>query len=244
MIKISAVSYLNTSPFIHGIKKYNFDFDINLSLNYPSECANLLINNKVDLSLVPVVIISELKTPYIISDFCIGANGKVDTVCLFSNVPIEKIEHIYLDYQSRTSVLLLKLLIKEYWKINPKFSQLVCGNESSIINNEAVLVIGDRAFDLFSKYKFSFDLSLAWKNMTGLPFVFALWVANKKLPIDFINSFNKALNYGLMNRNTNSFLNSIKCPKDINTSHYLTNRICYNLDDDKQKAMKLFLNKI
>ena len=102
------------------------------------------------------------------------------------------------------------------------------------------MVIGDRAFDLFSKYKFSFDLSLAWKNMTGLPFVFALWVANKKLPFDFINSFNKALNYGLMNRNKKSFLNNINCPKDINPSHYLTNRICYNLDDDKQKAMKLF----
>ena len=86
MIKISAVSYLNTSPFIYGIEKYNFNFDINLRLNYPTECANLLINNEVDLYLIPVVIISELKTPYIISDFCIGANGKVDTVCLFSNV--------------------------------------------------------------------------------------------------------------------------------------------------------------
>ena len=244
MIKISAVSYLNTSPFIFGIEKYNFDCDINLSLHYPSKCADLLLNNKVDLALVPVVIIPELVNSYIISDFCIGANGKVDTVCLFSNIPMEKIQHIFLDYQSRTSVVLLKLLLKEYWNINPKFSQLTVDNESSISKNDAVLVIGDRAFNQFSKYKFSFDLSCAWKKMTKLPFVFAVWVANKKLPLDFITSFNNALSYGLSNINTNSFLQDIKYTKCINPREYLLHRICYNFDSKKKKAMDIFLNKL
>jgi chorismate dehydratase len=66
-----------------------------------------------------VTIIPQLKEHYIISDYCIGCDGEVGSVCLFSEVPLEKIERILLDYQSTTSIGLLKILIKEFWKINP-----------------------------------------------------------------------------------------------------------------------------
>ena len=244
MLKISAVSYLNTIPFIHGLKQSELIKTIDLQLDYPSICADKLINGTVDLALVPVAVIPKLKEAYIISDYCIGANGAVDTVCLYSDVPIEEIESIALDYQSRTSVALLKILLKEYWQLNPELKKANVGFEENIKGNHAALVIGDRAFALNTKHAYIYDLSAIWKEMTGLPFVFAAWVANTKLPMDFIISFNKALEKGLSNIDTALALEGDSYPNCKNPEDYLNNKISYNLDVEKQKGMELFLRKI
>jgi chorismate dehydratase len=244
MLKISAVSYLNTIPFIHGLKQSELIKTIDLQLDYPSICADKLINGTVDLALVPVAVIPKLKEAYIISDYCIGANGAVDTVCLYSDVPIEEIESIALDYQSRTSVALLRVLLKEYWQLNPELKKANVGFEENIKGNHAALVIGDRAFALNTKHAYIYDLSAIWKEMTGLPFVFAAWVANKKLPQDFIISFNKALEKGLGDIDKALALEGDSYPNCENPEDYLNNKISYNLDAEKQKGMKLFLRKI
>ena len=244
MLKISAVSYLNTIPFIHGLKQSELIKTIDLQLDYPSICADKLINGTVDLALVPVAVIPKLKEAYIISDYCIGANGAVDTVCLYSDVPIEEIESIALDYQSRTSVALLKILLKEYWQLNPELKKANVGFEENIKGNHAALVIGDRAFALNTKHAYIYDLSAIWKEMTGLPFVFAAWVANTKLPKDFIVSFNKALEKGLSNIDKALALEGDSYPNCKNPEDYLNNKISYNLDVEKQKGMELFLRKI
>ena len=244
MLKISAVSYLNTIPFIHGLKQSELIKTIDLQLDYPSICADKLINGTVDLALVPVAVIPKLKEAYIISDYCIGANGAVDTVCLYSDVPIEEIESIALDYQSRTSVALLKILLNEYWQLNPELKKANVGFEENIKGNHAALVIGDRAFALNTKYAYIYDLSAIWKKMTGLPFVFAAWVANTKLPQDFIISFNKALEKGLSNIDKALALEGDSYPNCKNPEDYLNNKISYNLDVEKQKGMELFLRKI
>jgi len=242
--KVSAVSYLNTTPFIYGLKQSELINTIDLQLDYPSICADKLINGVVDLALVPIVVIPKLKHPYIISDYCIGANGAVDTVCLYSDVPIDKIQSIGLDYQSRTSVALLKILLKEYWKLNPKFINEEFGFEDNIKGKHAALVIGDRAFLLNSKHEFIYDLSAIWKEMTGLPFVFAAWVSNTKLPQDFIDAFNKSLEKGLSNISKALALECDSYPNCENPVDYLNNKISYCLDAEKQKGMELFLRKI
>ena len=244
MLKISAVSYLNTIPFIHGLKQSELIKTIDLQLDYPSICADKLINGTVDLALVPVAVIPKLKEAYIISNYCIGANGAVDTVCLYSDVPIEEIESIALDYQSRTSVALLRVLLKEYWQYNPELKKANVGFEENIKGNHAALVIGDRAFALNTKYAYIYDLSAIWKEMTGFPFVFAAWVANTKLPEDFIISFNKALEKGLSNIDKALALEGDSYPNCKNPEDYLNNKISYSLDIEKQKGMELFLRKI
>jgi chorismate dehydratase len=244
MLKISAVSYLNTIPFIHGLKQSELIKIIDLQLDYPSVCADKLINGTVDLALVPVAVIPKLKEAYIISDYCIGANGAVDTVCLYSDVPIEEIESIALDYQSRTSVALLRILFKEYWQLNPELKKANVGFEDNIKGKHAALVIGDRAFTLNTKHAYIYDLSAIWKEMTGLSFVFAAWVANTKLPQDFIISFNTALEKGLSNIDKALALEGDSYPNCKNPEDYLNNKISYNLDVEKQKGMELFLRKI
>ena len=242
--RVSAVSYLNTIPFIHGLNQSQLIHSIDLQLDYPSICADKLINGIVDLALVPVVVIPKLKNPYIISDYCIGANGSVDTVCLYSEVPIHQIESIGLDYQSRTSVALLKLLLKDYWNFNPVFINEEVGFEDKIKGKHAALVIGDRAFTMNLRYKFIYDLSAIWTEMTGLPFVFAAWVSNSQLPQDFINSFNKAIEKGLTNIDKALVLEGDSYPNCKNPEDYLNNKISYNLDSQKKKGMELFLSKI
>ena len=242
--KVSAVSYLNTIPFIHGLKQSDLISNIDLQLDYPSICADKLISGAVDLALVPVVVIPQLKNPHIISDYCIGANGPVNTVCLYSDVPIDKIESIVLDYQSRTSVALLKVLLKEYWKLDPKFIYAEVGFEDNIKGKRAALVIGDRAFTLNTKHKFIYDLSANWKGMTGLPFVFAAWVSNIKLQQDFINNFNIALEKGLSTIDKALALESDSYLNCDNPEDYLNNKISYTLDNEKQKGMELFFQKI
>ena len=244
MISISAISYLNSIPFIYGLKQSSLINNIHLQLDYPSICADKLINGEVSLALVPVVVIPFLEDASIISDYCIGANGPVGTVCLFSDVPIHQIESIALDYQSKTSVSLLKILLKEYWNLSPKFTNAKSGFENRISGTDAALVIGDRAFDLNKKHKYIYDLSFFWKEMTGLPFVFAVWLTTKKISSDFAIDFNNALKFGLSNVDKALLNDDFHYPNCQNPKDYLNNRISYMLDAKKLEGLELFLNKL
>jgi len=246
-IRISAVSYLNSLPFVYGLKHSPLANDCDISLDTPSVCADKLISGKVDIGLIPIAAIQQVPHAKIISDYCIGSNGEVRTVCLYSEVPLDKIKTILLDYQSRTSVLLAKILVHEYWKINPEFVDAKKGFEKKIKGTTAGVVIGDRTFYSIpgSLYKLIaiYDLSNQWKNFTGLPFVFACWVTNKKLPATFVSEFNNALENGLNNidKTLKEFPPSVI--SKAAAKKYLTENINYDFDTEKKKAMKLF-NKL
>ena len=242
--KISAVEYLNTIPFIYGINNSEISNQIELLLDFPSECARKLSKNEVDIALVPVAILKKNPEFKIVSDFCIGSNGKVDTVCLYSENPLEVIEEIYLDYQSQTSVELLRILCREYWKISPKFQNSEKGFENKIEERIAALIIGDRAFTANKKYKYVYDLPEIWKEMTGLPFVFACWISNKNIEKNFLSEFNSALKFGLSEIDKAVEIEKHNFPHCNNPNDYLNNKISYILDKEKRKGMEVFLSMI
>ncbi len=242
-IKVTAVSYLNTKPLLYGIFKSPVAQYIDLQLDIPSVCAKKLIEGEADLGLVPVAVIPELKQATIVSDFCIGTVGEVRTVCIYGDVPIEEMRGIYLDYHSRTSVALTKILMREFWNIHPNLIQAHPGYEEKIGGYTGGLVIGDRTMGLAGKYKYSYDLGSAWMAMTNLPFVFAAWVATKPLAQDFLNQFNLALQRGIEEIPQLVYLLPSPSPEfDLKT--YFTKFISYNLDELKQKALDLFLAKL
>ena len=107
---------MNTKPLLFGLKHHPVINDIELTEDYPSKIAHLLIDNKIDLGLIPVAATTKLSNWHIVGDYCIGCDGPVASVCLFSDVPIMQIEKVYLDYQSRTSVNLARILLKEFWQ--------------------------------------------------------------------------------------------------------------------------------
>jgi chorismate dehydratase len=245
MVKISIVNYTNTLPFKWALKHSDILKKIDLQQDIPSICAQKLKFNQVDLALVPVALLAELDTYFIETNYCIGANGKVDSVKLYSQVPLNEIKTVTLDYQSRSSITLTKVLFKFFWKLNVNFLDAKPGFENEIKDANAAVVIGDRTFDLNGKYNYEYDLALEWKNFTGLPFVFAAWVSTKKLSQEFITEFNSVLKFGVENilKAVNEDFVQKSLSKD-QTINYLVERIDYNLNSDKRKALELFLDYI
>ena len=238
-IKVGAVSYLNTKPLLYGIKQSaELMEQIELVEDYPSKIAAMLVEGTIDVGLVPVAIIPRLKEWHIVTDYCIGADGDVASVCLFSDVPIEKIEKVLLDYQSKTSVNLAKILLRDYWNINPKIEDAKEDYITDIKGTTAGVVIGDRALAQRKISPYIYDLAGAWKSMTGLPFVFAAWIANKQLTEKFSSLFNEANGEGLNNIDKVIAAND-NAVYDLDV--YYRNNISYRLDENKRKGMEQFL---
>lgn len=120
-IRISAVRYANTYPFIYGLTEKGFDTKAVIETDHPSVCAEKLISGKADLGLVPVAAIPLIKEAYITGDYCIGADGKVRTVQMMSNSSPVDVKRIYLDYRSRTSVNLIRVIARNFWKREPEW---------------------------------------------------------------------------------------------------------------------------
>lgn len=242
-VKLAAVSYLNTIPFIYGIEQSEELLNaLDLRLEFPSKCADLLKSGEVDLGLIPVAEIPNIPNAQIIGDYCIGAEGKVNTVMLYSHCPLSQIETIALDYQSRTSAMLTRVLVSEFWKIDVSFKQTSEGYINRIEGTNAGLVIGDRAFDLNGKYPYQYDLSEEWYKFTGLPFVFACWVANGALSTSFIKQFNKAVSFGIENKSLAINQWSKNENSTVDLKRYLNEDISYELDSVKRKALEKFLS--
>lgn len=220
--------------FTHGHKLPN----IEIVEDYPAKIASFLMNDEIDVGLIPVAVIPKLKEHYIITDYCIGAENEVASVCLFSNVPLNEVEKVILDYQSRTSVALAKILIEKYWKLKVEYVEATENFREEIKGKTAAIVIGDRAFEQRTISKYYYDLAEAWIDFTGLPFVFAAWVANKKLPDDFIFQFNEAMKIGLQNIEVIAREN-LSPYYDLKT--YYTSNISYELTVNKRKGLEKFL---
>lgn len=208
---------------------------------HPGIIADQLLNNQIDIGLVPVAIIPKLNKSYLITDYCIGTDGEVASVAIFSDIPLEEVETLLLDYQSRTSINLAKILLKEYWQLNIKLVNADDNYINEIKGTTAGVVIGDRALEQQKKSKYIYDLGAAWKAHTGLPFVFAAWVANKKIDFDFIDAFNRANAYGV---NHIEEVVESEVYKHYDLRKYYTQNLSYQLTDDKKKGLDLFLQKL
>ena len=248
MIRISAVSYLNTKPFLHGLKLAALP-DTEISVDIPSVCAAKLLSGEADLGLVPAAIIPKLKEAHILPGFCIGADGPVDSVKIYSQVPLEEIKTVLCDYQSRTSVMLARVLARELWHISPEWKEAYPGYENDLSGTTAGVIIGDRTFDINAKegktgkYKYEYDLAEGWKELTGLPFVFACWVSNKPLSPDFVARFSAAMETGL-NRIEEVIASEKTNYPDFDVAGYLKNSLRLRLDSRGEEGLKLFLSKI
>jgi chorismate dehydratase len=239
---VAAVSYLNTKPLLYGIKNHLVINEIELIEDYPSKIAQMLIDDEVDVGLIPVAATLKLKDWNIVSDYCIGSDGAVASVCIFSDVPMEQITRVYLDYQSRTSVNLAKILLREYWKRDVELID-ASGEDfrNQVHGTTAGVIIGDRALKQRLKSKYIYDLGEAWKKHTGLSFVFAAWIANKPLPESFKQSFNEANAFGL--KHIPEVIEQNPFP-EFDLGKYYRSFISYDLNQDKREGLRIFLDML
>lgn len=235
-IKISAVSYTNTKPFIYGIKHSSILEQIDLSLDIPADCAKKLIENQVDIGLIPVAAIPFVPNAQIISSYCIGSVGAVNSVFIFSDASIEEIKTVKLDPQSRTSNNLAKVLLKNHFKVEVDFVT------DPNVKTDAIVLIGDRTFGRKAEFKYAYDMGEEWMKFTGLPFMYAAWVANKPIPADFLEDFDEALGLGIQNIPT--VIKELPVIEGIDIEDYLLHKLNFNLTPEKLKAKELFLQLI
>ena len=240
MFRISAISYLNSLPFAWCLEHSDVMGEIELSYDIPSQCADKLLVNKADIGLIPIVETLRMREHYIISDLCIGADNAVRTVVLASETSLDNISTVYLDGHSRTSVALAKILAKHYWKITPEWVHF-SGDITTFprTGKSAAVIIGDKTFGL--QHPFIYDLSVEWRKFTGLPFVFACWVANKPIDEGFVSRFNMTLSSLFHNMDAIVAHYRDRAPAGVDLLGYWTNNISYPLTPDKREGLELFL---
>lgn len=175
IIRIGSVSYLNARPLVYGLESNDA---LRLSFEVPSRLLDGLRDGRYDVSLLPVIDYQRLDDLVIIPAGGIGCDGPTLTVRIFSRVPIEQVTTVACDTDSHTSVALARIILARHYRLRPKFIDLRSSADHP--PDEAQLLIGDKVVcEEPVGYGHQIDLGAAWKQMTGLPFVFATWMARR-----------------------------------------------------------------
>ncbi|QDU33676.1 Chorismate dehydratase [Poriferisphaera corsica] len=182
--RVGCVSYLNSKPLIEGLEDIT---GVGVSYRVPADLIEELEEDKVDIALCPVIDYFRSQEDLVmVPSSGIGCAGQTLTVRLFSRVPIPEITEVYADTESHTSVALLKVILQKTFHIKPKLVSYIAKDRKAdgkdAIDPEAMLLIGDKVVNdapCGCAYKHQLDLGQAWWEMTGKPFVFALWMTKK-----------------------------------------------------------------
>ncbi|RYD51536.1 MAG: hypothetical protein EOP52_10310 [Sphingobacteriales bacterium] len=236
--RVAAVNYLNAKPLLWGLERQPVAAQIEWHNNYPARVADDLREGRADIALMPVAAMKTIPDSYVVGQYGIAAHGNVVSVALFSNVPMDQIQTVYLDYQSRTSVRLAELLLRNYWKQDVELLPAPEDYISRISGTTAGVIIGDRALAQLSRFTHIYDLSRAWQAWQGVPFVFAAWIATRPLPEAFVQAFDEAQEQGLRDLEQVIAENPFP-PYSLHT--YYTENIVYRIGPDERIGMERFL---
>ncbi len=244
VISVAAVSYLNTIPFLYGIRHAD-NLRADFLLSPPGGCTEAFDERRADVALVPVGGLPKIKDPDfdIVTSWCIGAEGPVRTVVMVSNSPLKAIRRVWLDSHSHTSVELVRHLSAAYWRISPQWVHL---DDYSVLENpaegDAFVLIGDKVFDNEGRFANSWDMADEWVKYAKLPFVFAVWVARKSVPAETLAALEDALTLGV-ERIYESILESDYADRPY-AYEYLTRNIDYFFDEQKRRGLDRFRDEL
>ncbi|MCA9128489.1 MAG: menaquinone biosynthesis protein [Planctomycetales bacterium] len=175
--RIGAVSYLNTKPLIYGLQ--GLLPDCSLDFDLPSRLADRLAQRQLDIALIPSVEYLRSPETHLVSNACIACRGPVRSVRVLFRKRPEQVRSLALDEGSRTSAVLAQVLLKKQFDRSPELVPWNIDAEINDVETDAILVIGDRAMSIDTRpFVDHWDLGERWLSLTGLPFVFAMWVSN------------------------------------------------------------------
>jgi chorismate dehydratase len=241
-VRIGAVSFLNTKPLIYSLLHPTpLNEEIELSVHVPSRLAELLNADSIDVGLIPIIEYfrvagqANLRPYRIIPHISISSRGAVRSIQLFSRVPIPEIQSVGLDTSSRSSRALLRIVFAEKYDLHPTFSASPPSIDLQSAETDAVLRIGDAALRRLGSTPYALDLGAEWDELTGLPFVYACWVARGE--VDFgrvaqILQEAKRLSIRQIPEIARLEAGALGLPEEL-CSDYLTNRISYDLGDSE-----------
>lgn len=245
--QISASSYSNTAPlvwsFLYGSGRGSVELIMD---NAPARSAELLAQDRVDAALVPVIAYQMLDDVRLVPDVCVGAKKRVQSVCLVTKgEELADVKSVALDVSSRTSVVLTKLIFREFLGFEPTWHDAQPDINAMLADNDAALIIGDPALALSepganATELRTFDLAELWHQHTGLGFVFAMWMTRRSnISVDLVAARDEGIhNLGRIARN---YAENIGIDESAMLS-YLTDSISYSVDDSMRQGMELYFS--
>lgn len=241
MIKIVLVNYWNSAPFLEGLRLYYQDEQIILAS--PADCSRLFEEGIAQIGLVPTGALAFMKNPWqCCAPYCIGSDGAVRSVIIASKYPLEEIECIHCDAHSRSSTAMIRLIFHNYQKkmVECNYKELNSADLTGV-GVDTCLIIGDKALKAASFFPYHYDVGLMWKEATGLPFTFALWVQNGTISPVELQVFQEALQAGL--DRMDQCIKRLNIPENNwDVEMYFKKNIQYHLDAEKLKAIELFFS--
>ena len=201
-MRLGRIPWINCYPIYRAIDRGIVAARCEMITATAAELNDLLAAGELDVSVVSVVEYARNAAAYqLLPDMAISCDGPVHSVALFSRRPLSELEGatILRSASSRTSVLLLELLCRHRWSIQPRFATVRAEPQDLAaldgMPHDAVLVIGDAALMLRAsgRYPVVYDLGAEWHAWTGLPFVFAVWAARREAPLAGVREIHRSL---------------------------------------------------
>ena len=240
-VRIGAVAYLNAQPLVFALPWLAPRAEIVVDL--PSRLADGLAAGRLDVALIPSIEYVRQPGSTIVSDACISCDGPVRSVKLYSRVPVGQMRRLALDEGSRTSAVLTRILLAERFGVRPAVEPLPIGSALDESAADATMLIGDRGMIAPpGKFEFVWDLGQEWSQWTGLPFVFAAWVARPGAELQGIGRILAAArDEGLRRFAEIARLAapSVGLPEEECTA-YLRDHLEYHLGQRQRQGLKLF----
>ena len=252
-LRVGAVSFLNTKPLIYPILNEAIYTDFEFSIDTPSRLALSLSRGDIEVGLISTIEYFRANPSHasycILPDIAIASHGSVQSIQLYSRVPISEIQRIGLDTASRASIALLKILLAEKYRISPAFT--TCRptvNPKRVLQDrpdppfDAILLIGDPALRHLGSTAYNLDLGEAWHQLTGLPFVYACWVARTEAQLgDLTEVLLESKTRGIAQIPEIAQIEARKLglPEKL-CRNYLQHHIKYDLDAPAIKGLELY----
>lgn len=252
-VRLGVVSFVNTLPLIDGLERLA---DIELRHSVPSLLVDQLLRDEVDIALCSSIDYQRSSVPLVVLPCgLLGCEGATMTVRLYSSIPIERISRVYCDTDSHTSIALMSIVLREQYGISPE--RVDYDARERVASNkpldwpEAMLLIGDKVVTDSPpaiRHPYQLDLGAAWHEMTGLPFVFALWMAKADTDPTRLAVAHDVLDH--QRRHNRERIDSMihrravarGWPRDL-AEEYLKQRLVYAFTEARREAVEEFFRR-
>ncbi len=240
-VRIGAVSYLNSKPLVENLTELLPDASI--QLDYPSRLADELSAGRIDVGLIPSVECFYRPGYEVISDACVATHGPVLSVKLYFRKHPGAVRRLALDEGSRTSAALARIMLLERFGVAPERMPLPIDQTTAAPDVDAFLLIGDRAMHTpAEQFHTVWDLGDEWLRWTGLPFVFAMWVAPENVASEALaRQLCAARDLGVKRLHLIAEREASKLGLSAETAEaYLRDNLFFRLRSAERSGLKLF----
>jgi len=244
-LRVGIVNFLNSKPLAWGFLKGHHADLFAPTYHPPAMVARMLGQGNLDVGLIPSIEVQRIPNLRVLPDMCVAAHHEVRSVLLVSRVPVEEIRRVALDTNSRTSATLIRILLRERWGLEPEYIHERPDPDRMLAEADAALIIGDPALRVDRERYLITDLAAEWKELTGLPFVFAVWAVRPEVELPELPFyFKSSLRYGLSSLDI--LVREAAAELGLESSEvreYLTENLSFFLRSDEIEGLEEFYRR-